>query len=95
MHETQSINSLIGFLCVQGQWQSDERGVVVAQVAPEHYLVQSLETAAHHAAKVVSVSDMKSWHFFRSHDDLDAGRQPNRSPTSAPRMTTNNSDDYY
>jgi hypothetical protein len=49
-----------------------DRGVVVAQVAPEHYLFQSLETAAHNAAKVVSVGNMQSCCFFQSHDDLDA-----------------------
>jgi hypothetical protein len=62
--------SLVGLMFLQGQW-STERGTILAQVAPDHYLVRSLNGMDDKSAKVVGVGDMKHWRFFENEAELE------------------------
>jgi hypothetical protein len=61
-------SNLVGLSFVQGHWRS-ERGTILAQVAPEHYLVRS-SNPEDKSIRVVDVRDMKSWKFFSAEAEL-------------------------
>jgi hypothetical protein len=54
---------------------------VLGQVAPEYYLVRSLDDDEANSATVVPFSDMKSWRFFDSQADLEAWTEIHPVPT--------------
>jgi hypothetical protein len=62
-------SSLVGLSFVQGHWRS-ERGTILAQVAPEHYLVGS-SNPEDKSIRVVDVRDMKPWKFFKAEAELE------------------------
>jgi hypothetical protein len=67
-----NLQSLVGLCFIKGG--HSERGAILAQVDPEHYLVHHLPEEGQQdkvkPARVISVREMGDWRFFESEADL-------------------------